>query len=305
MIIWGIYYESLSFTKFNFVDQYIKKENFTKVWGLLTVLAALAYFIGPLIASQSISHGFAFNLFITLLLFIFGYLVFVIAKTNNVFKKDTKTQPVEARRHSFIAEIKIWHILYKRLNFFWILTVVTFGVDAFLWTIGIVFSHKLAEVSPLGNLFIPLYVLPSIAFSLFAYKLTDKYGKKKVSYLSALLAGLLILLMGIVTNIYSILLITFFVGVTLSISYPAIRATFEDYIGRMQNFKNDLIGFEQAATSISYIVFPITFGFIAEYYGFTVSIFSLGVLVIATSILSMFLLPKKIKMPHKELIENN
>ena len=305
MAIWGFYYETRSFSQFNFLKEYVSKNDFSKSWGLFSIHGAFAYLVGPLIAGLAINYLFDISFVIALLLNLVAVILFIIFK--NVYgMRDSKSvaNGIKEKKFSVFREFGTWKIFLKRLWPFWLFTVFLVIVDSFFWTSGIIYAEEVKETSFLGNFFIPAYTAPSIFMGFLVQKISKSYGKKKTAFYSSLIASLFLILIGISPNALVSLILIFMSSVFSALAFPSVWATYEDYVDRVEDHRNELIGLEQAAGSIAYIVGPILAGYVAYTFSNQISFSIVGALLMVISVICLVMVPKKIKMPHKELIES-
>jgi len=62
-----------------------------------------------------------------------------------------------------------------------------------------------------------------------------------------------------------------------------------------------MIGLSNSTTSISYIIGPILAGGLAAFFGEKQTFLIIGILIVVVSLFLYFLIPKKLKIPQKEI----
>ena len=99
------------------------------------------------------------------------------------------------------------------------------------------------------------------------------------------------------------LAVVFISSTFTSLAFPELNATFEDYVARLDNFSNDLVGLRSSAGSLAYIIGPVTAGFLASKLGNwqTITIFAGALVIVAAAML--YVIPRKLRMPKQELVE--
>lgn len=299
MIIWGTYYELIAFTKFRYIEKNYRKDDYTYTWGVFMVIAAIAYVLGPAVASLLIEYNvlsiFFLSIFITSIALILFLKLNLSDNLHNTSQNDQEKRQLK-------LEFGVWKTLMTKLHFIWVLAFVTGILDATFWTVGILYAENLKHTSPIGSLFFLLYILPSTYIGIFAGKHKQfKMGKKRITFITTGLAGLLIFITGFDLKFLHLLALVFVAANFRAYAFPTLSATFEDYIKRAGYFKNDLIGLEQSATSVAYIVGPIIAGALGLFIGYQYTIALAGLLVFITSALCYVFVPRKIKLPQKDL----
>lgn len=300
MSFWGIYYETKIFAEFHYIDKHVPKNEYAKSWGLLSVLNAAAYFLGPLIATLIISGVVELSFSASLIIFVLNYLAFSLLNPKSRRQKVVEDSRGESKP-TLKQTIKIWETLMGKIWPLWFFTFVVTLVDAAFWSVGIIFAESMREVHRAGGLILTAYMFPPIFMGLILPKITARLGKKRTAFTSALVAALFLILFGLSSDVYLLILLVLISSVFLSISTPALYAAYEDYVSRLGKFNNDMVALGQSAGSIGYIIGPPLAGGIAAAWGNHNTFIFSGILLLSTSIMCLLVVPRKIKMPQKEL----
>ncbi|MFA5776063.1 MAG: MFS transporter [Patescibacteria group bacterium] len=298
MAIWGIYYETLAFSNFKYLKNFVNSNDYTFSWGFISMLRALIYGIGPLIATVLISKQLQLPAYLCgtfVLLAFFLYLA--------LFNKESKAPAQATNTTESKQELKVWFMLFKKIYPIWVLNLTLVLIDSGFWTIGILMSENLGKASPLAKLIIPLYMLPAVIFSPLSQTISSKFGKKKTAIVTSFIGAFFLVFTGLAVNIELILLAIFAYSVFTSVAFPAICATFEDYVSRLGNFDTDLIGLEQSSGNFAYIIGPVLAGFIALHLTEQKVFLIFGLLLALISFLALIITPRKIKMPLSKLLK--
>lgn len=298
MVIWGIYYELIQFSNYHFIYAFMSPREHASSWGMLSTFKSTSYLLGPILAEYLIDKSNRMPFIGTLGIIIaslFAFMVFIY-----VFAKKGKSEPVPAMRHTvhgyqtlFLLMSKIWPI--------WLFVFALVFVDATFWSIGAVLSEKLRATHPLGGLLLVLYMLPSLFVSFLADKASRPFGKKRISFMVGILSGVLLGIGGFVYNIDIFLLLVLLSSVFMALATPEIQAVFEDYIARLGPYGNDMIALDRSAVNLAYILGPAISVILGSITGGQ-KIFGLtGILLAITSIIALIIVPRKIRLPQKEL----
>jgi len=299
MAAWGIYYELARFSQYSFVHTFLHRDEHASAWGVMEIARSLALTIGPIIASLLLMKSEIQASTAALISFIVALIGFFIV---NELYNHRKVDPVTKNNHrSLKQEVKIWVTLMKKI---WHLYFYLFSVmmlDTAFWTVGILLAEQLKQTNFLGNFLIPAYVFPSMFMSLLAGKLARKHSKKKIAFLSSLI-GASMLLFGLLFIKSSLLILVIFLSsFFITLSFPETYAVFEDYVARLKDFGHDMVGLESSAISLAYIVGPILAGLLATFLSLQNTIAVFAAILVLMSGVSLFIVPKKIKMPQKTL----
>ena len=305
MAFWGIYFETKIYAEFHFIDRHVPRDEYSKSWGLVSVLNSSAYFFGSLIATLIISYSLKFTFAAALILFGLTYLIFSLLAIKS---ESTKPQTFEENSGnsnlSFRQTFQVWRTLMGKIWPLWTFNLVITLVDAAFWTVGIIFSEQMRGTHPAGGLIITAYMFPPIFMGFLLPKITARLGKKKTAFISALFAATFVLLFGLASNVYLLIFLVFSGSVLLSIANPALYAAYEDYVSRLGKFNNDMIGLEQTASSVGYVIGPLLAGAIAATAGVQQTFVFTGALLLVTSVVCLIVVPRKIRMPQKELVSD-
>lgn len=299
MAIWGIYYESKSFSQFNYIKRFVPKQSYPLAWGIIGNLASLAYLIGPIIASTLLVTSLELPLYFSLILFIFSLvLTIVFINSLNTRKKDNHKN---LDREDVRAEFRVWKILSGKIWIVWIMWFLLWSVDAAFWSVGILLAEKLKETTNIATYLIPLYMLPKTFMGFTVAKLSKDAGKKYLAFVSSIIGGIALIFLGFGKDINTILTFVFIGSAAFSLSITALSATFEDYIQRLGKFGPELIGLEQTASSLGYVISPIVSFSIASVLTDQLVFSVIGGIVTLWAGIALILVPRKIKMPQTKL----
>ncbi|MFC1622215.1 MFS transporter [Patescibacteria group bacterium] len=302
MVIWSIYYEFRDFSKFNFVHRFLPIPEHTRAWAKLIMSQALAYVIGPTIVFFLLKISDRFPLFAAILSSVIAIFMYLVLK--NLAMKVKRELPIKNVRKSTKIEFEILKTLFGRIWQIFVFGFVLVLVDVSFWTMGILLSEELKKVSYLGGLLIIIYAVPGIYSGLIADKIYFRLGKKRTMFISGLLSGIILFITASTNNIYILLLSVLFAATTYSISWVLLNALFEDFVARLGSTGNDMVTIHQLAVNSAYILGPIFFGGLATLMPLQNTFGVIGVIVAATSVTALLTVPRKIKMPQKELRED-
>jgi MFS family permease len=293
---WGIYYETQAFASFKFIEITRKKEEYSEAWGFLGTVTSLAYFIGPLIATFVIDYFFDLNFYIAIGCYLLAYVILLVLRSHKQIKAKVNyvTKPVTP-----LIEFKRWGLFMKTLWPLWTFGLFMYLVESFFWTIGIVYAENLKSESELSGFMLSIHVIPTILVGLIMSRIRIKNGKKRLSLITAIIASVILSRFASGDNIYQILGIVAGYSLFSAIAFNLLWATYEDYVGRVDVYENDLIGLEQSASSFAYIIGPIIAGLLASLVGEAQAMSYAGMALLAISIVIFAVIPRKIHIPHK------
>ena len=296
MVTWGLYYEFVGFAQYQFVVDSVPANNRSGAWGIIGIFRNLAYFLGPLLATFLILKG---NVVLVVVISIFLLTAYVIISSSK--KVHEKPIGFDFEKMNIFREMSHWLILSKRV---WPMIVVSFimgAIDATFWTTGAVLTIRLAEVNPLGSLFLPFYALPSLFTGLLVAKMGIFKGKKKLSEIFLLLSGIPLLAFMMSDHIYWLLLVVLVSSIMLGFSYPFAEGVFSDIEARLGSEKKHMFGLTGSIINLSYIIWPIVAGIITQELGDRMTFVIMGIITITVSSILLAVTPRKLKLPQKEV----
>jgi MFS family permease len=299
MLIWGLYYEFFIFADFHFIHTFTDKSLHATSWGILSTFKSAAYLIGPIVATSLIEKGTSYPLIATLgftAIALFTFLLFL--KLERYTKTEKQLRP---HKKSIIAEFKIWRVILKRIWPIYIFIFTLSIMDSAFWTVGTLLSEEMREITPIGGFLLTAYMLPSIILGFLAGRAARPYGKKRAAFISGILGGLVFTFTGFVQNIPAFVFSVFIAATVMSLAWPEISAVIEDYVSRLGDFGNDIIGLQSSSASLAYIVGPILSGAIATIIGNKLTFSAMGIILLMVSVMALLVVPRKIKMPISEL----
>lgn len=294
MGIWGVYYEFLAFSGFNFISSFMNRSQNASSWGIFDIIKSSAYAVSPLLAIYLIQIGDKTPFYGAIIIAAVAFFSISILP-----KRKEVQHHVEPR--NLLKQLKIWKVLLKKVWPLCLFLLVISILDSSFWTIGTIFSEDLRKSSLYGGLFITVYMTPSLFIGILTSRVSKPLGKKRAAFISGLFAGIALALFYFIQNIILLLFTTFIAGMFLAIAFPEVSATFEDYVDRLGINGNDMIGLQSSAISLAYILGPILNGYLSMYIGNKNTFSVMGGLLIIVSIFSLLTVPFKIKMPQKNL----
>ena len=299
MIVWSIYYELRNYSKYNFVHNFVAKNEHTLAFSLTNTFQWVAYALGPLTAVYLLDKHVNSPLITAASVILVAALYYALISKH--IRKHNLDIPVVFRHKSIKKELKLLNVLIKST---WPLLLFNFAVvlvDVSFWTTGILFAETLRSNDALGGFFMTVYGIPALYVGFLVPLMFKHTGKKKNAYLLGITAGIFVLLLGLVTSTVIILLAVLLLSTCVSACVILLDAVFEDYVARLKDEGNDLISISSMSTNLSYTIGPIILGFIAGRFNYESTFVFTGTLLVIVSIISLAFTPPKIRMPNRDL----
>jgi MFS family permease len=297
MFFWGIYYELITFARFQFVGSVVPANMRTGSWGIMGTFTNLAYFLGPLIAVEILYVKS--NLFVEGVIGIFLFIAFLLI----IFSKKAHDAPTQIsfREVNPLKELTHWFILSRSVWPAIVLSLLMGFIDSTFWTIGAIWTEKLSSQGFAGKFFLPMYMVPSLFVGFFLAKWGIYKGKKILTEKLLILAGLFLIALTFSKTVGLQLALVFFASLAISVAYPLLDSVYSDIVSRMGRERNHLIGLTSSTINISYVVWPPIAGLICSKVGEMGTFGVLGVLVAFVSFVLLFVTPKKLRLPQGEI----
>lgn len=172
----------------------------------------------------------------------------------------------------------------------------------FFWSIGALLAEDIKQYGIPGELMLTLYGIPALFMGMFATIIEKHVGKKRGAFLTGIGAGFMLSLFAFFDQWHITFGLTFLTALFVSLGWPLLNGTFADYVHRLDGLGNSLVGLQGSAISMSYIVGPTLAGFLADSIGNRNAFSVLGAFLVTISLVGLLFIPRKIKMPQKELI---
>ena len=304
VLVWGTWYELTQFTNFRFIHVSATVPQHAASWGILSIFRSTAYLLGPLFASLLISYSFNSSFYAVLGVLGIAFLLFLLFLKNQKNPARLETDQPGDKKITLACQFKVLRSLLKKIWPLWLFTFAILFIDATFWSVGTVLSEELKTRHPLGGFLLVAYMLPSLFIGLLAKRVSRPLGKKRAAFIAGLLAGLILAFSGLVKEPLLLLSLVFFSSIFSSLSVPEILAVYEDYVARLGRAGDEMVALERSSENLAYILGPMIAGAVALLIGsqktFTVS----GLFLAIVSLLALIIVPKKIRLPQKEILNN-
>lgn len=303
VVIWGIYYEAMVFSKYHLIHELVSSNNHAWAWGIFSSVQNVAYVIGPVLAGVLLDIDNNLPFLVALVAFLVSSYWYISVRfiRKKIVRQTYHHQTETTSQRSFVTELKIWRTYEKVLWPITLLVILFFLVDSAFYSIGPLFAEQLQEFHPFGGLFVSVYSFPGLLTGIFISRLAKPFGKKRLAFVAGIGAGVGLITMSMASTVLAILILTFFSSIGLGILFTAMSATMQDYVGRSPQNANDLIGLSSLAGSIGYVLGPLSNGFLAETFG-TQTVFRFwGVILACVCFVLLFTVKRKIRLPQREL----
>ena len=296
MAVWGFYYEFLGFASHQFVADSVPLKLRSSSWAFISVFKNLSYFLGPIIGGLLIFRSEYFPPLAAILFTLTGWLILLLIGSRRRQAMDVNIKEINLK-----DEVEHWWTLSKSVWPALVMSLMIGLIDAFFWSVGAVWTEKLAEQNILGGFFLPFYTLPSLFMGFVVVRMGIYKGKKRVASEFLFVAGVFLAFLGFSGNAFWQLAIVFISSMMLAVVYPMLDAVYSDIVARMGREKKHLIGLINAVISVSYIIGPALAGFLSNSLGEMMTFTAIGIATAVVSGILIFVTPKKLLLPQAEI----
>lgn len=298
-IIWGVYYEFLTFSEQIFIIAESKKQNYSQDWSLIYLLVQVSRIIGPVLGAYIIASNDHYSTLSVMVFQAVGiclawYAVFTLKDSKNL----VKAEPLPLK---FMKEAYYWRKLGRRVLPVIINTVTLVSVDALIATLGALFAIELFKgQASLDWLIIFIHSLAWLLSALILSRLVIPKGKKRISNTFLMLAGIILSLIELTRDPYLTVFIIFCACFFFAFSGPLNEAVFSDLLQRLGKNQVHLLGMSRMNASLSYIIAPVFVGFLADWMGYRSTFAMMGLIAALIGLILMLVTPTKLRLPQSE-----
>ncbi|MDZ7587322.1 MAG: MFS transporter [Patescibacteria group bacterium] len=296
MALWGVYYDLKNFGSFDFVSRFVKADEHTSSFGVLSVFQAVGYLLAPIMVGLLIGQTVGWWPFAAAAIFLAIAGLFLL----RLLGEDKKLPETEIKTNynykGFFQEIKLWLKIDRVLLPVLLMMMTVNIIDAFFWTIGPILAESFKDIHPMAGLFMTAYTLPPLLVGWLVGGATVKLGKKRTSYFALLLGSLILSLMKFIDQSIIIILDVFMASFFIAFSWPAIKATFADYIKETERYEKEIEGLVDFYTNLGFVFGPIMAGIIADQVGIQNTFGVLGMFGVVMALMLFKITPRKINV---------
>jgi len=303
MLLWGLYYDLITFGVHDFIAKEVRHDQHASGHAFIGIFKTLGYIIGPILAGFMIASNVPMSSpYVITLFFVFGAIFLLVNVIDSKKHKKISVMtdgyvvddPFEMK--SFWSEIKAWFYVWRRLKSVLIFVTLLFAVDATFWIIAPLLSEEFANFPSFGGMFLALSVTPPLFISLFVGRVTGKFGKKRVAFVSFAIASLFFSSIGFIHNPYIILGVVFLGSTVSAFAFPSIQGAIADYLSESRRHDNEILGVYDFSTNIGYVIGPIFAGIMADLIGNFMTFSLVAIIAFFVSVVLLIVTPRSIEI---------
>lgn len=305
MVLWGLYYDVFSFALFDFVSRESPKDEHASSFGTIGVFKSMGYLVGPLVAGGLAADPGSMGTSYLSQLFLFISFLFLIALV--MLGRQSSSHEIKIRLpqteedKSVTEEMRSWYRVGRKLVPVLLFSALIFLFDAVYWTIGPLLSEEFSNFADFGGLFLVAATIPGLITVWLVGGVTSKYGKKKTAYVSFLISCIVLFWIGFLKEPLAILALVFVSAFLSSMSFPSIFGAYADYLKESHRYHNEIIGIEDFAVNIGYVIGPMMAGFLSGAVGNLMTFTYVAAGGIVVVLLLLLTTPKEIDVRDKKI----
>lgn len=293
----GLFYDLFHMGTFDFVSRETEPAEHASSFGVVTVFKSLGLMTAPIALAFTFSHVSNATPYWNALLWAglsTAFFALLIHVKDHSKKNGNSDQQTHYKKMNFLLEFHLWEKLGKQLLPVLLFTFLLGAQISFFWTLAPLFSEQLRTLDPLGALFIPAYILPTLLVGWFVGPVTRKFGKKNTAYWFFIIGSIILGLDAFVYKTLHLVLIAFISSLFSAFSIPALSGTYADYLSEKPQYEKEIDSLSDFFTNLGAVGGPISAGLLADAVGIqkAFSLFSIFAIVATLWIIKKS--PKKI-----------
>lgn len=304
-IFWNIYYEFMAFARQNYIVTNEKKEDYSRVWGIISIIVSLASIIGPILGSEILNMPVSSRFVVFGALQAITLIISLLLVSMSPHKEqDTKLKTRVNRKLSIFKDMKLWEILGSKVFPIIVVGVIISFINGSVMTFGGLMGVELFDKAGLDWIIVFTFAVPSILASLVLTRFPVRKFKKLLSQMLIILSGFTLCMLPFFRVHPEMIIIGFFLcSLFLSIAWIFNEAVYSDLADRAGEEKLYINGMERINDSIGYLFGPIIIGMLADRTDYYIAFSFIGFVCMIIGIILMMTTPRKIMIPHQEIAE--
>ncbi len=302
-VVWGIYFEFLSFSEQGYIVDEEPKSDFTGDWSVIYVLwqggSLLSPIIGAFLLSMSILHFSSAVVSIQSIALVISYLALV--KYGSKKKKRKIIRSHFRASLKFINEVTVFRLLSSKVFSVFLVSILGGIIHASFWTIGGIYGEELLGGSNRGWIVLFIFNMSILLGTTFLiYFPIDKH-KMKIAQVSLLISTIFMIPVFLVRDINLILILIAVLSLFSSFVIPLTNSIFSDLANRSNDYEIYIMSISRIAISLAYVIGPLFVGIIGDFFNYGEVISITGAILFLLTIFTIIINPKAIRLPRKKL----
>lgn len=303
-IVWGIYFEFISFAEQGYIIDEEPVKDVSTDWGIVYVLWQIGSLISPIIGAVLISISVLYFSLTVVFIQTIALLLFYLAIVK--YKNDTnKKRKLKSHTHisiKLMKEISLLKLLTSKLFLVLLTSISANMIIALFWTVGGVMGEQLTGHESTSWIALFVFNLAILAGTVFLIINPINKNKEEITF-ALILSSSLLMSIFLFTNDINILFgLIFGLSISAAISVPLNESIFSDIAKRDDELELFITSLSRIGISFAYVMGPISAGVLGEFMSYkdVVGVFGVVTLIPLTYI---YFHRKKIRLPKKQLRE--
>ncbi len=298
-LIWGIYYELISFSSQDYVVSEEAKSKYLRDWGIIGAFWHFTALIGPILAVYLLSnslHQYA-TVVIAIQLIALVYCLFSLNESKIVSDSKSKFRSHVKSSINLVKEFTVLEILGSRVFRLALVGFMTSLGHSFFWTLGGLWGEEVGGTTNPHWLIISIFSGGLLVGSILFSQIKIKHHLMDYSEFGLVVTGFLLTLLYFFSHNWLVYLVVFIATIFMGAVTTLNEAVFSSVAERDSEIEMYMHSILRMAISASYVMGPLISGVLADKYGYQNSFIVLGILMIVIGSLLYLTADDIIKLP--------
>ena len=295
MAVWAFYFDMYGFGVFNFVAQYVKKDEHSGAFGLIYSSRLLGMILSLLVAGILLTGPF-----LNVYLFAESMIVLAFACFLLLYLKARKSHPHfsphDHRVRGFLFEMALWKKLCGGLWPQLMVTLYYFVLESFFWTLTPLYGNSVGTKG-LGSTLLVAFTFPMFVAGVLVFRQKKNAFKFKNPFPfmmagSAFLSAFVFFSSDFTILLFIAALASFFFGLALY----AVNGTYTGQIADHPDYEMEIESMEDFSFNLAYVVGPMSAGILSDVLGIPAAFTALGAIGLCLGTVLLVFAPKNALM---------
>ncbi|MCA9381512.1 MFS transporter, partial [Candidatus Dojkabacteria bacterium] len=306
-IIWGIYFEFLSFAEQSFIVEEERRTDYTKDWSVIYAIWQFTALLSPIIAafllSQSIIYFSTSIIAIQFCALLICYFLILQIRKEALEERNHKIRSHTRTAIKFLKELTVFEFLGSRILSIFLIGFFNTSIIALFWTIGGIYGEQITQSTEFGWIVLFLFNLGILLGTGYLVYRPVQRNRMKLAQLLLMLSALLLIPISFIQSKELIVATIALMSISISMVGPLNDSEFSDVAERNEESEIYIMSLSRMMNSLSYVIAPLVAGILGEYVSYE-KVFSIfGAIIFILTLYIYLRTPDKIRLPQKQINE--
>ena len=295
MAVWGFYYDYYEIGSIDFIERTAGEKEQVSNFGMLRSFEGSGYLLAPFAGSVILLllHPGPLMLIVLAIPLAIAFLFYLIIALLPVTERREYAGVARKSPLTFFKEMDLWKKVWSILFPILLLTLIINLIDAAIWTFGPIFSESVGKANSIsGGIFMTAYALPPLLVGWIVGIIAKKFGNAHTAQGAIAVGSIFLIFVGLVSSPIFLTILIFGTSFFYSIAWPAINATYTEYIEKVTIRRKETETLQDLFTNLGDTGGPIVGGYMAQYLGFTHSFIALGIVGVVIAMILFTMTPR-------------